>query len=364
LSAVDQETKLIVGAREIPAREAPSRARQLVQAGDVLVSTVRPNLNAVTRVPAHLDGATASTGFCVLRPQERLLDGGYLFHWVKTKAFIAEMVKRATGASYPAVSDRTVLDSQIPRPPLERQRRIAAILDKADELRAKRRATLVHLNRLTQALFLNLHQQSRKASTTLQLADVAEATRGSFVNGPFGSDLLTSELRHEGVPVVYIRDIRDAEYRRVSTVCVSERKAHDLAFCSVRPGDVLVAKVGDPPGVAAVYPRHEPPAIVTQDVIRIRVSRNIAEPDFIVSYLNSSVGRWKVAGITIEATRARFSLGVFKRLKIELPALAQQREFACRVAAVEKLKAAHSASLAQFDALFASLQYRAFRGVL
>ena len=81
LSAVDQESKLIIAARELSCGEAPSRARQLVVKGDVLVSTVRPNLNGVARVPDQLDGATASTGFCVLRAREPRLDGGYLFHW-------------------------------------------------------------------------------------------------------------------------------------------------------------------------------------------------------------------------------------------------------------------------------------------
>lgn len=75
LSAVDQEAKLIIGAREVSCDEAPSRARQLVARGDVLVSTVRPNLNGVARVPDQLDGATASTGFCVLRARESKFDG-------------------------------------------------------------------------------------------------------------------------------------------------------------------------------------------------------------------------------------------------------------------------------------------------
>ena len=149
LSAVDQDAKLITGAREISCGEAPSRARQLVARGDVLVSTVRPNLNGVARVPDQLDGATASTGFCVLRARESKFDGGYLFHWVKSPAFVADMVNKATGASYPAVSDRIIFDSRIPLPPLAEQRRIAEVLDRAEALRAKRRAALAQLDSLT-----------------------------------------------------------------------------------------------------------------------------------------------------------------------------------------------------------------------
>ena len=66
------------------------------------------------------------------------------------------MVRRATGASYPAVSDRIVWESKIPLPPLPEQRRIAELLDKADALRAKRRAALAQLDTLTQSIFLNV----------------------------------------------------------------------------------------------------------------------------------------------------------------------------------------------------------------
>ena len=108
ISSVSQDEKRIIPNGEIPTAEAPSRARQLVRAGDVLVSTVRPNLNAVAVVPEEMDGATASTGFCVLRPDQNRLQERYLFHWVQSPTFIADMVKQATGQSYPAVSDKIV----------------------------------------------------------------------------------------------------------------------------------------------------------------------------------------------------------------------------------------------------------------
>lgn len=68
ISSVDQNTKTVLSRPPISAASAPSRARQLVKTGDILISTVRPNLNGVAQVPDHLDGATASTGFCILRP--------------------------------------------------------------------------------------------------------------------------------------------------------------------------------------------------------------------------------------------------------------------------------------------------------
>ena len=112
ISSVDQVARAVTQSTTVATSEAPSRARQLIAAGDVLVSTVRPNLNAVAYVGPNLDGATASTGFCVLRPRPDELDGRYLFHWVQSRQFIGHLVQLATGASYPAVSDKIVKAAQ------------------------------------------------------------------------------------------------------------------------------------------------------------------------------------------------------------------------------------------------------------
>jgi type I restriction enzyme, S subunit len=335
-----------------------SCAATILPAGSVLFSSRAP----IGHVAVNTVPMATNQGFKSFIPKSERLNAKFLYWWLRTNRSYLESL--GNGATFKEVSKAIVSRIQIPLPPLAEQRRIAEVLDRAEALRAKRRAALAQLDSLTQSLFLELHRDAATKSHTVPLSEVAEATRGSFVNGPFGSDLLTTELQDEGVPVIYIRDIRDGEYRRVSKSCVSERKARNLEVCSVRPGDVLVAKVGDPPGIAAVYPEGEPSGIVTQDVIRIRVSQETAVSPFVVGYLNSSIGMWKVAGVTIEATRARFSLKDFKGINIELPPIELQREFARRVQAVEKLRTAQRASLAELDALFASLQHRAFRGEL
>jgi type I restriction enzyme S subunit len=260
---------------------------------------------------------------------------------------------------------RTFLEKvTVPLPPLNKQQRIAAILDQADDLRRKRREVLERLVDLGDALLNHMLNQHQHAVEAHHFSQIADLDRHSFVNGPFGSDLLTAELQDEGVPVVYIRDIRDREYRRISQVCVSERKAQEIAFCSVVPGDVLIAKVGDPPGVAAIYPEGEPKGVVTQDVIRFRPNRRKVLPEYVAYFLNSSLGQHRVNSITVMATRARFSLGDLKKLTIDVIPLELQRAFAARIAEIDKLKCHHRLHLAKFDGLFASLQYRAFRGEL
>ena len=156
LSSVDKDTKSIASIERYECSDAPSRARQLVETDDVLVATVRPNLNGAALVNGAHHGMTASTGYCVLRPDKDKLDSRFLFHWVKTGVFVQRMVDVATGANYPAVSDAKIKASKIPLPPLAEQKRIAGILDAADALRAKRREALAQLDTLLQSTFLDM----------------------------------------------------------------------------------------------------------------------------------------------------------------------------------------------------------------
>lgn len=124
--------------------------------GDIVVSTVRPNLNAVAMVDQRYEGAIGSTGFCVLRSDPGQVEPRYLFPWVRTPMFVDDMVRQASGASYPAVTDRIVKASHVRLPPIQEQRRIAAVLDAAEEVRTKRRQALAKLDTLTQAIFIDM----------------------------------------------------------------------------------------------------------------------------------------------------------------------------------------------------------------
>ena len=131
-------------------------ARKVIRTDDVVVSTVRPNLNAVAMVPAELNGQIASTGFCVLRANRDLAEPRYVFYRAISSDFVGALTARVRGASYPAVSDRDVLDMEIPVPTLSEQRRIVAILDEADRLRHLRADADAKADRILPALFLKM----------------------------------------------------------------------------------------------------------------------------------------------------------------------------------------------------------------
>ncbi|MBM9521123.1 restriction endonuclease subunit S [Desulforhopalus vacuolatus] len=167
--------------------------------------------------------------------------------------------------------------------------------------------------------------------TKSKLLNFADNSRGCFVNGPFGSDLLSSELREEGVPVIYIRDLKTTGYKRVSTVFVSKEKANQLEVCKTVSGDILIAKVGDPPGDACIYPKDEPVAIITQDVIRIRVNQEEVSAHYLTMLLNSNYGKLVIDDISVESTRKRVSLGDFKSTRFPRPPFEEQVKIACYI---------------------------------
>jgi type I restriction enzyme S subunit len=156
IAGVDRDSKSISKADEVPSDDAPSRARKIIETSDVLVSTVRPNLNAIALVPESLDYEIASTGFAVLRANRELLDPKYLFYWAQSTEFVNFLVANATGASYPAVTDGVVKRATIPLAPPKEQSRIVELLDEADRLRCLRREADAKAARIMPALFLKM----------------------------------------------------------------------------------------------------------------------------------------------------------------------------------------------------------------
>jgi type I restriction enzyme S subunit len=363
LSAVNQGTKQIEGHRLVDSAVAPSRARQLVARGDVLVSTVRPNLNTVAVVPDELDGAIASTGFCVLRPRPRKLESRYLLHWVRTPAFIQEMVKRATGASYPAVSDQTVRDSLIPLPPTAEQRRLADILDRADCLRSLRGQAIVQLEALAQSIFLAMFGRS---SPTWQVATVGELGAGpnAIRTGPFGSQLLHSEFVSSGVAVLGIDNAVANEFRWGAERFITEEKYERLRRYTIKPRDVLITIMGTC-GRCAVVPNDIPVAISTKHLCCISPNEEICMPEYLHAYfLRHPVARTYLQKATRGAIMSGLNMTIIKSMPIPLPPMVVQREFVARLDQIQQLRTAQRSSGAELESLFASLQSRGFGGHL
>lgn len=123
IGSIALDTKRIVEPKVLPVSKAPSRAKQVLKRGDVLVSMTRPNRNAVALVPPELDGAIGSTGFHVLRAKDA--EPGFLFYAVQTNDFVDALCEKVQGALYPAVRPKDISSFRIHPFSLPQQRRIS-----------------------------------------------------------------------------------------------------------------------------------------------------------------------------------------------------------------------------------------------
>jgi len=127
IGSIDRATKTIGELEYVTGENAPTRARQWVRQGDVLVSMTRPNLNAVALVTPALDGAVASTGFDVLRPLGVLPE--LVLNRVRSQDFVVDVCDGLQGVVYPAIRPHDVRQHELPVPPLPEQRRIVDAIE-------------------------------------------------------------------------------------------------------------------------------------------------------------------------------------------------------------------------------------------
>ena len=144
ISSIDNELKKVTGYVEYAIDEAPSRAQQVLEKGDILVSTVRPNLQNIAVNPYSEGNIVASTGFCVLRCTKCLPE--YIWGVVTSEAFTKAMCEQASGISYPAVRDNDILQYLVPDVPLSVQEQFAAFVRQSDKSKFELEQALAELN--------------------------------------------------------------------------------------------------------------------------------------------------------------------------------------------------------------------------
>jgi type I restriction enzyme S subunit len=275
------------------------------------------------------------------------------------------MVRKATGASYPAVSDRIVQQSLIPLPPLSEQRRIAAILDQADALRAKRREALAKLDEMAQAIFVEMFGDLRENALKWPIYPVSHYV-SEFQGG--------KSLEANG-------DEKSAKYRVLKISAVTgmmfrptecKPLADDYEPPSehfVRPGDLLFSRANTTELVGAVaYVEETPQNLVLPDKLWRFVFREplLVDPLFVWALFQTPVVRDEIErrATGTSGSMKNISQGKLLSLPTILPPLEKQQEFTLRLREVQSLKASQSIFAGEADTLFTALQHRAFSGSL
>lgn len=280
-----------------------------------------------------------------------LLDRKYLWHAIQQLA--PALVFKGKGATFLQVSKDDIAQLTMTLPNLPEQRRIAAILDQADALRAKRRQVLAHLDTLRRSLFSEMFG---KAPWDAQLSDLAEVQIG-----PFGSLLHKVDYVMGGVPLINPMHIQDGRLRPDKEFSVSEKKASTLALYRLQEGDVVLGRRGEMGRAGVVESEHEGMLCGTGSLI---LRPRGEDSQFVHALLTSARMKAHLERESLGATLPNLNSTIVKSAPAPRIPQAEQWRFAHMTSAADLQLSRAEAHSRRLDSMFGSLQYRAFQGEL
>ena len=359
ISAVDNDKKKITNTETLQIKEAPSRARQLVECDDIIVSLVRPNLNAVAIVENSSENLqVASTGYCVLRCNQAVYSR-YLFYFCQSETFINRMTAQATGASYPAVSNSIVKNCEIPLPERNKQKEIADILDKVTGLISLRKQQLAKLDELVKARFVEmfgdvlLNSMQWPEKTLENMADIVSGiTKGRK----------TAEADLQEVPYMAVSNVKDGyiDWTTVKTILATRQEIEQYRLM---PDDILMTEGGDPDkvGRGAIIKVPLKNSIHQNHIFRVRLDEQEILPSFFAEYLRHQKAKRYFLGCAKQTTGiASINMRQLRALPTLVPPLSLQKQFAAFVERVDRQKQTIQQSLEKLELMKKALMQEYF----
>jgi len=337
-----------------------TKGYKMVAAGELAYATIHLDEGSIGVCPKL---SLISPMYTVFSVDETKADATYLERFLKSPKALSAYPTLSKGSVHrrAAISFARLAELPVPLPPLPEQRRITAILGKADALRAKRREAIAKLDQLLKSVFLEMFGDTTVATTSV--AGLAPSA-GAIRTGPFGSQLLHSEFVDHGIAVLGIDNAVSNAFAWAKPRFITEEKYSQLSRYRVNPGDVLITIMGTC-GRCAVVPDDIPTAINTKHLCCITIDRTRCDPEFLHSYfLLHPVARNYLESRAKGAIMAGLNMGIIKELPVALPSIEKQRHF---VSIKKSLGRQLEQALTQenrFDELFAGLQQHAFAGTL
>jgi len=285
-----------------------------------------------------------------------------LLTWMRLEQF-------TRGAGVPTLNRNLVHVVEIPLPPLAEQKRIAGILDAADNLRARRRESLTQLDTLLQSTFLDLFGDGKQNPNQWPLAPIGSLI--TDVRG--GASLKPEDFTSTGFPVLHKGAIKargaieiDAGKKTYARTEYAESKPRSVVnreFTVVTLRDLVPS--GPSIGLAAhlgAAPYSE--YLLAQGAYGFRLDQAKIMADYFVALSNDVGFRTVFKRFSVGSTQIHIRNPIYRKIEVPLPPIDLQHRFATIVESIEQQKTKQHAHLAELDTLFAALQQRAFNGEL
>lgn len=344
----------------VPYCAAPAKklANAMLRDGDIVFARTGATTGKSFLLRKPPSDAVFASYLIRVRPSEDI-HPGYLAHFFDTPDYWRQIKAKAQGAAQEGVNASKLASLEIPLPPLDEQKRIAAILDKADQLRQKRRQAIALLDSLTQSIFLETFGDpatNPKSWPVKRIGDLLDSANYG-TSGKAGADGEFPILRMGNVTSDGRIDVTDLKY-------IDLRKTERSKY-TVRRGDLLFNRTNsaDLVGKTAVFDLDDEFAFAGY-LVRARTNKK-ATPEFISAYLNSSYGKAVLRGMAKSIVgMANINAKEMQGIAIPAPPIELQRQFSEKLDRVKKMRQKFLPLVARGESLFFSLQHRAFSGQL
>lgn len=321
--------------------------------------SIRGHVGRCAIVPAELAGAniTQDTARFAITPE---CDANYLMWCLRSTETQRWMMRHVKGVAVKGINLGDVKQIPVPLPPLAEQRRIAAVLDAAEALRAKRRAALAKLDSLTQAIFFDMFGDPAEKPQKWPVRELSEVVlKGTIVT--YGIVQAGDEIPG-GVPYIRTGDISNGEILVDELRRTSPEIAAKFDRSKVRTGEIVMS-IRATVGTTAIVPAGIDGANLTQGTARIAPGADTANLYLLHCLRAPGTQAWiqrQVKG----ATFREITLSRLRQLPIPLPPRSLQERFVEVAMCIEQMRTTFDSSSTKLESLFASLQHRAFRSEL
>ncbi len=322
--------------------------------GDVLVAKITPCFenNKIGHARLSRKFAFGSTEFHVVRPKEGRADARYLMHYLRQAHVRAEGERKMTGsAGQRRVPEHFLANLDIPLPRLPEQRRIAAILDQADTLRATQRAALAHLGEMAQAIFVEMFGHPGNNVRCWKTSRVDSLCK--LVNG---RAFKPEEWEMEGYPIIRIQNLNDSERKYNYT----GKKLPEKFW--VKKEDILFSWSGTPGTSFGCFRWTGPEGWLNQHIFNVRLSEKM-DGTFFIHQMNLRINELIAkahGGVGLQ----HVTKPMIDEMCLIHPSIEEQNRFSLAISELTKIESRVLLSVKTLHDLFSSLQHRAFTGAL
>lgn len=314
--------------------EDVTSSMKLFKEGDVIVARRNVYLRRAGR--ADFDGVCSGDGI-VLRATDHVCLPELLVFLLNTESFWDYVSSQADGTMSKRITVKRLLAYELALPPLSEQRRIADALGACVAAEGQLESLADGAAMLRQSFLNELFAcadadavvcgslRGRPHWRSVRLPDLVVDQPNALTAGPFGTIFKAKDFRSSGVPIIQLRHLTEDGLRLDRLTYMDPaiyRKLHTPY--TVMPGDLLITKMGEPPGLACIYPADAAPGMVTPDVIKATLDQQIIHPEFALALFNNTRSRANMMQLCKGGTRTRVSLDELYQLRWPLPPIEEQ----------------------------------------